>query len=106
MQKVLTSKIPSGYEFFISYKNDIPDNFGRLWRMKVSAIKGGGVFFFDRLSEMEKWTREVEYKRQMENGEKTVLERWVEAFHCGELNEEVFWLTYNRISHISKFPET
>jgi hypothetical protein len=94
-----TNKVPDGYELFLSYENSIPDGSGRLWRYKVSPVKCGGIFYFNSLWEIVKWTREVLETRRLLEGEKSYFEQLVEAFHVGDISEGLFNQEYSRIQN-------
>lgn len=50
------------------------DTLGRRWRMAAWPKRGGTIAFFNSLSEMRQWERQVIDMRRMEQGEPTLTD--------------------------------
>lgn len=58
-------RLPDGYEMFV----------GGPAKLTVSHVRCGSILFFNKLSELRKWIRQVNDVRAMANNELTFLEK-------------------------------
>ena len=83
--KVNTCSVPDGYEVF----TNVLDTLGRTHRVCAWPVRGGSIAYFDKLSDMRVWSRQVTDVRKMARGEMAFNERMMVEINTGNIDREV-----------------
>jgi len=84
-KRIQTDKVPEGYVLDM----DTKDNLNRHWKFRASPVKGGSIAYFNKLSDLVKWSKQVKEIRCMQEGHLTFQEKILNALYSNDISQEL-----------------